>query len=374
MASKKKSLSKRNQKVKITEALEAIKERLSNSDPRVQIPALEETFNYGEEGLKLLRQVAKNEQGIAQVAAKKLLQDYKNNYSPTFPLPKADLEFWHTHPYRQGRLLEDYLESKKRYEELHYRWLERSDRYSQETKELECQVDEAKAKVFSPWVLVSRCPYCQKPIKQQGTIVGLSERVWYREYEEGYDTRGCPHLFCLDGALHLNGHQPPYIEYRAPNANLYPNRINMAAEVPFIKPRVLNLPTMVAVIHSLLVEERYTAYWTAYFTQEKPPPEDFCIGFARVRHVEVITNRVEDWHIHKVRHDQQEYDLREWIEQGKVFWIDPHDKENLLVQGKVADFPYHNIPGRRHPYTIEKGEVKDIDFKISLPHEKVYRE
>ncbi len=371
MTSSKNISSRKNQKV--TEALETIKQRLGNPDPRVQIPALEETFDYGEEGLKLLRQVAKNEQGIAQVAAEKLLQDHENNYQPTFPLPKANLEFWHTHPYRQDRLFEDYLESKKHYEELHCQWLKRPDRYSQETEQLKRQVDEANAKVFNPWILVSRCPYCQKPTEQLATIVDLGRRVWYQQYEHGGDIRGCRHLFCLDGALHLNGHQPPYIKYRAPDANLYPNRINMAAEVPFIKPRVLNMPTMVAVIHSLLVEERYTAYWTAYFTQEQPSPERFCVGFARVGVEEIIPNGIDDLCIHKVRREQQEYDLREWIEQEKVFWIDPDDEKNSIVQGKVEDFPYHNIPGRKHPYTIEKGEVKDIDFKMSLPWRKVYR-
>jgi len=358
----------------INEALETIQGHLSNPNPRVKITALEEICQYGKPGINLLCDLAKTEQGIVQVAAQKLIQDHKNNYLPTFAIPKADLEFWHTHPYSQDRLLEDYLESKKRYENLYYQWLKCPDRYSKETKELERQVDQAKAKVFPPWVLVSRCPYCHKPVKQQGTIVGLGERVWYKEYEEGHDIKGCSHLFCLDGALHLNGHQPPNIKYRAPNANLYPNRINMAAEVPFVKPRVLNLPTMVAVIHSLLVEERYTAYWTAYFTQQQPPPEEFCVGFARIGDVEIITNGVENWHVHKVRHDKQEYDLREWIEQEKVFWINPDDEDNSIVRGKVVDFPYHNIPGRRHPYTIEEGEIKDIDFKVSLPHRKIYRE
>ncbi len=255
----------------------------------------------------------------------------------------------------------DFLESKSRYESLYRQW-RLSDPQSPEGKLLLEQMRAASLQVFYPWVLVSRCPYCEEPVRQLACVFGLGELVWYQSYGDGRSLEdyieGCDHLFCLDGALNLNGHQPT--EVGEPGPEHFTSRITMAAEVPFVKPRVLKKPTMVAVIHSLPVAERYTVYWVAYFAQQMPPLREFCVPFARIGHTNVEYAYPDNYRTDSTRSDVQEYDLTSWIEQGKIFWIDPNDETNPIVRGSAADFPYHNIPGRRHPYYIENGQVYDL--------------
>jgi hypothetical protein len=93
-----------------------------------------------------------------------------------------------------------------------------------------------------PYVLVSRCPYCDAPVWEQVGVFSLADPYWFNSGGSGRvgsEELGtlCPHLFCVDGALNLNGHQPTEAVHGAA-------KITMAAEVPFVKPRVLNLPTM----------------------------------------------------------------------------------------------------------------------------------
>ncbi|MBE9126181.1 MULTISPECIES: hypothetical protein [unclassified Coleofasciculus] len=292
-------------------------------------------------------------------------------------MPKPDFEFPPNHTYNPDRLIADFLESKSCYEALYYEWLHNAKLQSPEATVLFEQMQIAQQSVFYPWVLVSRCPYCNKPIRQLATIISLRERVWYQNYGDGRtgndDIRGCSHLFCLDGALNLHGHQP--IETRQPAPGAFNKRITIAAEVPFVKPRVLNLPTMVAVIHSLPVAEQYTVYWTAYFTQQMPPKSEFCVPFARIGYTEIEdTDYDEDYTIEGTRCDAQEYDLTQWIEQEKLFWIDPDDETNPIVSNSAANFPYSNISGRKHPYYIEDGQVYDLpDPKQGSPSIRKYR-
>ncbi len=105
----------------------------------------------------------------------------------------------------------------------------------------------------------------------------------------------------------------------------------MAAEVPFVKPRGLSLPGMVAVIHSLPVAERYTAYPIVYFTEQQPPQREFCIPWARIEYVARDRNHPEVT-ITGRRSDDQDYDLVRWIEQGKLYWLDPENEERLVRQ------------------------------------------
>jgi hypothetical protein len=217
-----------------------------------------------------------------------------------------------------------------------------------------------------PYVLVSRCPYCEKPIWMKVGIFSLADQFWYREDSDGReevaDESLCPHLFCVDGALNLNGHQPS--EARRPMTAISdPDEIRMAAEVPFVKLRVLNLPTMVAVIHSFRIAERYTAYPVVYFTEQQPEQTEYCIGWARTEyfdHVRHSEGKPAGATFIGKRSDAQDYELEKWVRKGKLFWLDPEDEDPPLARGPVEAFPYSHVAGRRHPYLIRDGRVHDL--------------
>lgn len=208
-----------------------------------------------------------------------------------------------------------------------------------------------------PYVFVSRCPFCGTLVWEQVGVFSLQDASWFNDESSGHvgpEELGqlCPHLFCLDGALNLNGRQPA-------EAVRYDRKITMAAEAPFVKPRVLNLPTMVAVIHSLPIAERYTAYTITYFCEQHPEQDAFCIPWHGVEYFDDDQSLPGGNYMGR-RSDIQDYDLDKWIEQGQLFWLDPEDEEHPVVQGAVEAFPYRNIAGRRHPYTIKNGKVRDL--------------
>jgi hypothetical protein len=87
-------------------------------------------------------------------------------------------------------------------------------------------------------------------------------------------------------------------------------KITIAAEVPFVKPRVLKKPTVVTVFHSLSVANRYTVYWVAYFAQQMPlRKREFCIPFARIGYTELEFGSQDIYRIDGTRSDAQEYEL-----------------------------------------------------------------
>jgi hypothetical protein len=212
-----------------------------------------------------------------------------------------------------------------------------------------------------PYILVSRCPYCDAPVWLKAGIFSLNDNFWYHPTSDGHlqsalkDTR-CEHLFCVDGALNLNGHMPT--EVRGSEANALVDQINMAAEVPFVKPRVLNLSTMRAVVHCFPVAERYTAYPIAYFTEQRQDSVDFCVAWAATEYIGPA--RQPGCALVGKRSDAQDYDIDKWVRQGKLLWLDPLDDEHPISHSPAESFPYSNIPGRRHPYFIKLGQIHDL--------------
>ncbi len=277
--------------------------------------------------------------------------------------------------------IEKYLEAQNRFHEAHYQWSQLNDQLLevpldkdvpqliQAVERLRILKNQIKYEVAkrTPIVMVSVCPYCRQELWAKIGIYSLTSNFWYLQDSGGHSGATketvCKHLFCMDGALNLHGLQPT--EAHAPVEAVSNQVIRMAAGVPFVKPRVLNLPTMLAVVHAFPVAEKYTAYPIVYFAQEKPPQESFCIGWARSQYVDFHhkSNRQLKSKDHpKVvmiaeRSDIQDYDLQKWVDMGKLSWVDPVTESHLAADEK---FPYADVVGKRHPYLIREGKVTDL--------------
>lgn len=232
-----------------------------------------------------------------------------------------------------------------------------------ELDRLSAQADQARYAFLrqQPYVLVARCPYCSAPIWMKIGLFSLRDPFWMHTASNGLDgvpdNVRCAHLFCVDGALNLKGQTA--IDDLIPTIPTgSPIKIHMAAEVPFVKPRVLNLSTMVAVVHSITVAAQYNAYPTTYFAERRPEQTEFCIAWARTEYWD--RHRVTKQMIIGSRTDRQEYELGHWIDRQKLRWLDPEDQEHALVPALTKNFPYQNIAGRQHPYRIENGSVYDL--------------
>ena len=126
----------------------------------------------------------------------------------------------------------------------------------------------------------------------------------------------------------------------------------MASEIPFVKPRLLELGNVIAMIHRLpqKIAGKYTGYPIVYFGDPRPPLSEGSLGWARTEYY----NEDGLWNI---VYDVQDYDLEKWIAAGKVCWLDPDDPEHPLVCGSPASYPFKDVQGQQGTYVIQDGQV-----------------
>lgn len=209
-----------------------------------------------------------------------------------------------------------------------------------------------------PAWLHARCPFCKQPVYWKIDPFDLNGDWWQWPYVPcDYQIPACEHLFCVDGALNLEGLQPTEVQ----NGIVW-----MASEVPFVKPRLLEeVGNVVAVIHRLpqKIAGKYTGYPIVYFGNPRPPRSEGSLGWARTEHH-------DDNGKWLVTYDKQDYRLDKWIARGKVHWLDPNDPDYPLVNSPLKAFPFQNIQGRRRPYKIHKGQVRlgyPADLRLTGP-------
>jgi|JI9StandDraft_1071089.scaffolds.fasta_scaffold44707_2 hypothetical protein len=212
----------------------------------------------------------------------------------------------------------------------------------------------------SPDVLVAICPYCARKIwaRIKHGVFTLNASFWVMEYDDGKtvtDDSKCEHLFVMDGALNLNN-QP--IPEKISAFSFIRHKIYMGAEVPFIKPRILDKEGVIAVIHSVSIAEKYIGFPVTYFSKNFISQSEFATGWAREEYVardQIVSSAT----FVGERREPQEYDLEKWIEQKKVLWL-VEDKDDLLLNKETDLYPYHQIAGRRNPFLLQDGKVIEI--------------
>jgi hypothetical protein len=175
--------------------------------------------------------------------------------------------------------------------------------------------------------------------------MGIDGLWWNRDYAVRPDPEPLdPHFFGLTGALKLTG--------RIPKA---PILVETGPEVPFVIPRALQLPGVLAVVSSLSIGP-HVGYPIAYFAD--PIPEK--------------TPRVNTWGVEKYWYctaegeikwgeaedfeAEYDYDLARWIKGGQLKWIAPGD-EDLVLHDSVRGCPYVGLSGRQESLCVQDGEV-----------------
>jgi hypothetical protein len=100
-----------------------------------------------------------------------------------------------------------------------------------------------------PRLVMSCCPFDGKPLVRTFDPIGF-DGLWWEPDVSPEELPTCPHFCVLGGAVNYQGLPP-----RAGNVEIIPG-----PEIPFVYPRLLALPTVVAVISSLPMENGYLAY------------------------------------------------------------------------------------------------------------------
>ncbi len=237
-----------------------------------------------------------------------------------------------------------------RHEELNDAYVEAAEDDSLEYDEeraLYLASEAALGEYFSslPRLVLSRCPFSGGLYRHSFDPWGV-DGYWWQETSTKTTEEPDPgrHFGVLQGAVDLAGEEVP--GGREP-AHIGPG-------VPFVIPRVLDQPGVVAVISSIPLDDGRTAWPIVYFAEDPLPPGSFTQSWTRTSYSWTRGDGGFGW---RVDTDPWDFDLESWIDRGKVLWIGQDDPEYRLRSKSDGPCPYAGLEGIRGMQIVEAGEV-----------------
>lgn len=200
-----------------------------------------------------------------------------------------------------------------------------------------------------PRVTLSRCPITKQALRRSIDPFGLDGPWWWRDRTFTPDEPGPPPTFrVLLGTLDLRGRAPAEAT----------EDVQPGPPVPFVVPRLLGLPGMVAVVSRLTLETGDVAHPVAYFSSAEIRPGDLHQFWTRPELWFKTEQGGDGW---IVKNDAWDFELAPWIEAGKLFWIEPGDAGlTLLGHGSGRPCPFVGLAGERMAQVIAAGE-RDLE-------------
>jgi hypothetical protein len=200
------------------------------------------------------------------------------------------------------------------------------------------------------WIMplkLSRCPFCEKDFMRFFDAVDLKGFWWMdRTQRDRREPVCCPHFCLLLGAVNLNG--------LPPEGGIFECR--PGPDIPYAIPRILGLPSMVAVISCLPMLCGYSAYPVVYFSSEPPQGRSLTRPWARKEYRFVSPDGTSGW---DEVDDILDYDLFPWLEQGKVRWY--ADGKLSPAKADPRQCPYLNVKGRGQQQVIVDHELRFME-------------
>lgn len=191
-----------------------------------------------------------------------------------------------------------------------------------------------------PRVIMGACPFTGDPLKRALDPWGMEGPWWWAEAGVEIDEPAPPAAFqMLSGAADLHGRAVTEVR----------ELVLPGPPVPYVIPRVLELPGMVAVIAALDLPNGDRLYPISYWCEEPVDPKDLHTPWLRA------TYWLPDggWMACNAKWD---FELAPWIQNGRLRWIAPGDESWTVRQG-LQGCPYVGLPGHQGPQVIEKGEL-----------------
>ena len=177
-----------------------------------------------------------------------------------------------------------------------------------------------------PRPALSCCPVCGKPLYRSFDPYGL-DGLWWKPSASPPEPPSCPHFCVLVGAVGYQGK-----DRRAGKFAVRPG-----PEVPYVIPRLLEHPGMIAVIGEVTMAPGYLAWPIAYFAESRPAVEDLTAGWAREA-FNYLTPLGETGM--KYCNDPWDFELLPWAERGKIQGCEPGSGNARLSKSTGADCPY----------------------------------
>jgi len=193
---------------------------------------------------------------------------------------------------------------------------------------------------------LSRCPVTGQVVVLAIDVRGLDGPYWNAERPIRPVQVFPQTLFAYCGAIETDGARAAGLHVLRPG----PGR-------PFIVPRIMAIEGMNAVISKLKIGKD-EAFAIFYFHPD--PPYDH----ARVNYWGADYHAAE-WQEGKSYvldvpdlEPDFDFDVQSWIADGRVYWIEPRDK-NLQLKSDAAGYPFAGAAGRAFPVRIQDGIARN---------------
>lgn len=202
-----------------------------------------------------------------------------------------------------------------------------------------------------PRVVLSACPFTGTPLKRVFDPLGLDGPFWPKVQVAEVVQPDAPATFrVLLGALDLHGRPVPEVT----------EEILPGPDAPFVVPRLLKLPGMVAVISRVELSGGDVAYPIGYFSETEIPAHLLHQFWLKQELWFDNSTGSKSW---MTANDTWDFDLAPYVAAGKVRWIRPGDTGAEVVGSESGEAcPYVGLPGQHRPQVLSGGELDLLDL------------
>lgn len=191
---------------------------------------------------------------------------------------------------------------------------------------------------------ISRCPISGKILYYGIDIFSLAGLWWdyatpIRPLESPFPT-----FISLTGAIALNN----------PIENI-PFLCSTGPAVPYVIPRLLEQPGVVAVISSVAIGI-HKGYIITYYADQVSPETERVNNWGMNRWTFSDRSGEYMWGEDPIQDQELDFDVGRWIAQKRLFWIAPNDG-TFTLQNKLDTCPYIGLSGTQDLQIIQEGEV-----------------
>lgn len=195
-----------------------------------------------------------------------------------------------------------------------------------------------------PRIPLSRCPFTGQVVNHSFDPYGIDGLWWNYESPARPMFEDLPQTFCaITGALKIG----PVIE----KTNFL---VKPGPGVPYVIPRILGHEMVKAVLYSLPVGN-HTGYTIVYFAESPVTDVKWPNHWGLSYYSAGKTGEDFRWYESYDNEDTYDFDLKPWIQSGKLLWIAQGDAE-MVLHSSLTRCPYLDLRGERQIQRVQSGK------------------
>jgi hypothetical protein len=161
-----------------------------------------------------------------------------------------------------------------------------------------------------PRVAMGCCPFDGRPLFRSIDPFGF-DGPWWQPGAVSAEPAPCPHFCVVLGAVR--------------------------PEEPYVIPRLLRHPSMIAVLAQLEFAQMPKICTIAYFAERRPLPELLTANWPRRIFVYTTQRGTHGW---RPANEFRDHDLLPWLRSGQLRWCEPGSHSSSLVEGNAERCPF----------------------------------